>query len=132
MKVSLFFLLVVIGLYFSEGNADQQSVDFVEPKNGDVLSSPFQVKFAVHGMQVAPAGDLSANTGHHHLLINAESIARGKVVPADERHIHFGKGQTETSVKLPSGQYKLTLQFANGLHESFGEMMSKTIEVTVK
>jgi hypothetical protein len=97
-----------------------------------VLESPFEVKFLVTGMEVSQAGDLTANTGHHHLLINSKSIEAGKVVPADERHIHFGKGQTETTVNLPSGRYTLTLQFANGLHESYGEVMSKTIEVTVK
>jgi hypothetical protein len=66
------------------------------------------------------------------LLINAEGIAAGQVVPADERHIHFGKGQTETLVTLPNGQYTLTLQFANGLHQSYGEVMRKSIHVTVK
>jgi hypothetical protein len=109
-----------------------QGVDFLQPKNGDMLESPFEVKFLVTGMEVSQAGDLTANTGHHHLLINSKSIEAGKVVPADERHVHFGKGQTETTVNLPSGRYTLTLQFANGLHESYGEVMSKTIEVTVK
>lgn len=132
MKIFQVWLLILLSCYCSAVIAEEQSVDFAEPKNGEVLSSPFKVKFLVTGMQVSPAGNLSANTGHHHLLINAEAIERGKVVPADERHIHFGKGQTETIVNLPSGQYQLTLQFANGLHESFGEQMSKTIEVTVK
>jgi hypothetical protein len=132
MKFFYYLLLVLVSFYCSAVIAENQSVDFAEPKNGEVLSSPFKVKFLVTGMQVSPAGNLSANTGHHHLLINAEAIEQGKVVPADERHIHFGKGQTETILNLPSGQYQLTLQFANGLHESFGEQMSKTIEVTVK
>jgi hypothetical protein len=132
MKTCKYFLLIASSFFCSIVFAEHQSVDFAEPKNGEVLSSPFKVRFVVNGMQVAPAGDLSANTGHHHLLINAESIELGKVVPADERHIHFGKGQTETTVNLPHGQYKLTLQFANGVHESYGESMSKTIAVTVK
>ena len=39
-----------------------ESVDFVEPKNGAIVSSPFKVIFAVTGMNVAPAGDMTPNT----------------------------------------------------------------------
>ncbi|NVD72602.1 DUF4399 domain-containing protein [Duganella sp. BJB1802] len=110
----------------------QQSVSFVEPVDGATVTSPFKVKFAVSGMEVKPAGDMTANTGHHHLLINAAPVKAGEVVPADEHHIHFGKGQTETEVKLPPGTYTLSMQFANGLHQSYGPGMSKDIKITVK
>ncbi|WP_395399979.1 DUF4399 domain-containing protein [Pseudoduganella sp. UC29_106] len=112
--------------------AAAQSVSFVEPQDGATVTSPFKVKFAVNGMDVKPAGDMSANTGHHHLLINAESMKAGEAIPFDETHMHFGKGQTETEVKLPPGKYKLTMQFANGAHQSYGQGLSKTINVTVK
>ncbi|MYN28593.1 DUF4399 domain-containing protein [Duganella levis] len=110
----------------------QQSVSFVEPANGATVSSPFKVKFAVAGMDVKPAGDMTANTGHHHLLINAAPIKAGEVIPMDDKHIHFGKGQTETELTLPPGNYTLTMQFANGLHQAYGPGMNKEIKVTVK
>jgi methionine-rich copper-binding protein CopC len=110
----------------------QQSVSFVEPADGATVSSPFKVKFAVSGMEVKPAGDMTANTGHHHLLINATPVKAGEVIPADEKHIHFGKGQTETEVTLPPGNYTLTMQFANGLHQAYGPAMNKEIKITVK
>lgn len=133
MNASLFRRFAVASLFaVSAAASAQQSVSFVEPKDGATVTSPFKVKFAVSGMEVKPAGDMTANTGHHHLLINAMSVKSGEVVPADETHLHFGKGQTETEVKLPPGTYKLTMQFANGLHQSYGEGMSKTITVTVK
>lgn len=110
----------------------QQSVSFVEPANGATVSSPFKVKFAVAGMDVKPAGDMTANTGHHHLLVNATPIKAGEVIPADEKHIHFGKGQTETELNLPPGNYTLTMQFANGLHQAYGPGMNKEIKITVK
>jgi hypothetical protein len=110
----------------------QQSVSFAEPANGATVSSPFKVKFAVAGMDVKPAGDMTANTGHHHLLINATPVKAGEVIPADEKHIHFGKGQTETEVTLPPGNYTLTMQFANGLHQAYGPGMNKEIKITVK
>jgi hypothetical protein len=110
----------------------QQSVSFVEPANGATVSSPFKVKFAVTGMDIKPAGDMTANTGHHHLLVNATPIKAGEVIPADEKHIHFGKGQTETELTLPPGNYTLTMQFANGLHQAYGPAMNKEIKITVK
>jgi len=112
--------------------AAAQSVDFTEPKNGAVVSSPFKVKFAVTGMEVKPAGTMDSNTGHHHLLINGDSMKVGESIPFDETHLHFGKGQTETEVTLPPGTYKLTMQFANGAHQSYGPGLSKSITVTVK
>jgi hypothetical protein len=109
-----------------------QSVWFVEPADGAVVSSPFQVKFAVAGMNVMPSGDIVKDAGHHHLLINRPPIDAGKMVPYDANNIHFGFGQTETMVTLPPGNYTVTLQFADGAHKSFGPAMSKTINVTVK
>jgi hypothetical protein len=109
-----------------------QSVSFVEPADGATVSSPFKVKFGVTGMDIKPAGDMMANSGHHHLLINVDGVKAGEVVPTDEKHMHFGKGQTETELKLAPGSYTLTLQFANGMHQSYGAPMSKSIKVTVK
>ncbi len=109
-----------------------QSVDFVQPADGDTVPSTFIVKFAVSGMKVAPAGDMSAETGHHHLLIDTDDVAEGAVIPMDERHRHFGKGQTEAEITLPSGRHRLTMQFADGAHRSYGEKLRKTIVVNVK
>lgn len=114
------------------GLALAQSVSFLEPADGATVTSPFKVRFAVNGMEVKPAGEVAANTGHHHLLINAESLKAGEPVPFDDKHMHFGKGQTEAEVKLPPGSYTLTMQFANGMHQSYGAPMSKSIKITVK
>lgn len=108
------------------------SVHFISPANGATVSSPFKVQFGVKGMTVKPAGELTAGTGHHHLIINADATPKGAVVPLDATHLHFGKGQTETELKLDPGTYKLTMQFADGLHISYGKELSATITVTVK
>jgi hypothetical protein len=109
-----------------------QSVDFVEPKDGATVAATFKVKFAVNGMQIAPAGTMSEGTGHHHLLIDTADIPEGTVIPMDDKHRHFGKGQTETEVTLPPGRHRLTMQFADGAHRSYGEKLRRTIEVNVK
>jgi hypothetical protein len=125
-------VLVAGALGIAMASASAQSVALLEPSDGATVSSPFKVRFGVTGMEVRPAGDASANTGHHHLLINADSVKAGEVVPADATHLHFGKGQTEAEVKLPPGSYKLTMQFANGAHQSYGPELSKSIHVTVE
>ncbi len=125
-------ILAALALALVAGAAAAQTVDFTEPKNGAEVSSPFKVKFAVTGMEVKPAGSMDSNTGHHHLIINGDSMKVGESIPFDEKHLHFGKGQTETDVTLPPGTYKLTMQFANGAHQSYGPGLSKSITVTVK
>jgi Domain of unknown function (DUF4399) len=109
-----------------------QQVRILEPANNATVGTTFKVRFGVKGLEVAPAGDIVANSGHHHLLINLDAIAPGESIPFTERHMHFGKGQTEAEIKLAPGVYKLTAQFANGAHQSYGKALSETITVTVK
>jgi hypothetical protein len=106
-------------------------VMFVAPADGATIQGPVKVKMGVEGMTVKPAGTMEAKTGHHHIIVNDKSIESGTVVPADETHIHYGKGQTETELKLPPGTHTLTLQFANGAHQSYGPQLSTTITITV-
>ena len=110
------------------------TVFFVSLEDGATVSSPVKVEMGVDGMGVKPAGEIELGSGHHHILINnAEGfIASGSVVPMNETNIHFGKGQTETELELAPGTYTISLQFANALHESYGEQMSKTITITVE
>ncbi len=112
--------------------APAQAAFIAEPANHATVPTTFKVRFGIKGMAVAPAGDIVANSGHHHLLINLDSVPTGESVPFSDQHMHFGKGQTEAEVKLPPGVYKLTAQFANGAHQSYGKAMSQSITVTVK
>ncbi len=125
-------LIMSAALMFAASGAFAQYVDFVEPKNGDTVPSTFTVRFAVNGMSVAPAGDMTPGTGHHHLLIDTADIDENAVIPMDDKHRHFGKGQTETQLTLPPGTHKLTMQFADGAHRSYGAKFRKSIEITVK
>ncbi|NVK28144.1 MAG: DUF4399 domain-containing protein [Flavobacteriia bacterium] len=107
-------------------------VYFVNIEDGATVSSPVHVEMGVEGMTVNPAGELVPGTGHHHIIINKGHISNGDVVPSDEHHIHYGGGQTEADLELEPGAYTLTMQFANGLHQSYGEQMSATVEVIVE
>jgi hypothetical protein len=130
--VKLAVMTVAAGLMLAVGSATAQSVRIVEPKDGATVSSPFTVKLDVKGMKVAPAGEVTAGVGHHHVLINQDMIAKGEEIPFTRRHVHLNKGQAETAVTLPAGTYKLTALFGDGAHKSLGPEFSHTITVTVK
>ncbi len=115
-----------------KGALKKTRVFFVEPAEGATVKQKFRVKFGVEGMNVKPAGSIELGSGHHHLIINSDPIKAEQVIPANETHIHYGKGQTEAELTLKPGVYKLTLQFADGAHRSYGPMMSETITITVK
>lgn len=108
------------------------NIFFNSLKDGATLSSPFYLDMGVEGMIVEPKGEPREGHGHHHLIINESFAPAGTVIVADDNHIHYGGGQTTDSVALPSGDYKLTLQFGDGMHVSYGEEWSKTISVSVK
>lgn len=107
------------------------SVSFVTPLDGSTIFTESELVFSVEGMRVRPAGEDATDhtSGHFHLIIDGEPTPAGTVVPADATHIHYGKGQTSTTVTLTPGKHTLTLQFADGAHISYGPAWSKTIHV---
>lgn len=125
-------LVLLLSLVFACGSAEK-GVYFENLKDGDTVSSPFKVEMGVSGMEVEPAGKVNEGFGHHHLVIDGSFIEAGVTVPANETNIHYGKGQTTTDdIVLSPGQHTLTLQFADGVHASYGAEMSKTIQITVE
>jgi len=111
---------------------DNKNVFFKNIQEGDTLINPFIVEMGVSGMQIKPAGQLEAGTGHHHIILNKSFMTYGDIIPMDKQHFHYGKGDTVVTLSLPSGQHQLTLQFANGMHMSYGEQFSNTINVYIK
>ena len=95
---------------------------FVSLEDGATVSSPVTVHFGLEGMGVAPAGVEWDNTGHHHLLINADAYGPETLdifddgIPADDSHKHFGGGQTQTTIELPAGTHTLQLVLGDHFH----------------
>jgi hypothetical protein len=111
------------------------AVYFINLKDGDTVTSPFKVQFGLTGMGVAPVGVQNERTGHHHLLIDTklseEELKRP--IAADAKHVHFGGGQTETTVTLPPGSHTLQLVLGDWSHIPHNPpVMSPVITVTVK
>lgn len=109
------------------------------PNNDEVINASrlpdgrFRVWFGLRNMGVAPAGVNVPNTGHHHLLIDADPPPYNLPIPADANHVHFGKGQTEATVTLAPGRHRLQLLLADHLHIPHDPpVVSKPVTITVK
>jgi len=108
-------------------------VYIISPKDGAKLKGPVVVQFGLKGMGIAPAGVKFDNTGHHHLLVDMDVPADLSIpMPATETLLHFGKGQTQTSLTLAPGKHTLQLVFADLNHISLNPpLVSKKITITV-
>ena len=105
----------------------------IAPKDGDKVASPVTVRFGLKGMGIAPAGIAFPDTGHHHLLIDAPPPPFDRPIAADERHVHFGKGQTEAAVTLAPGRHRLQLLLGDHLHIPHEPpLLSAPITITVE
>ena len=99
-----------------------------------------KVIFGLTGMGICPAGITASgvpipNTGHHHLLVDDPKVDLKKPLPADQPDTikHFGKGQTETTLKLKPGKHTLQLVLGDYAHvPHVPPVMSKKITITVK
>jgi len=105
----------------------------ISPKDGAKVTSPVVVQFGLKGMGIAPAGVKFDNTGHHHLLIDTDAPADSSApLPASDKVVHFGKGQTETTLTLAPGKHTLQLLLGDYSHVPHNPaVMSKKITITV-
>ncbi len=108
-------------------------VYFITPGNGEKVKGIVRVRFGLRNMGVAPAGVEKDGTGHHHLLIDAALPDFDVPIPNDERHRHFGGGQTEVELKLSPGRHTLQLILGDFRHiPHTPPVLSEQISVTVE
>ena len=110
------------------------TVYFISPQDGDVVSGEVVVRFGLKGMGVAPAGFEKDNTGHHHLLIDVDTLPDMSVsLPATDNIRHFGGGQTETTLELTKGKHTLQLVLGDYAHVPLNPpVMSERITIIVE
>ncbi|WP_049723460.1 DUF4399 domain-containing protein [Gilvimarinus polysaccharolyticus] len=134
LKTQLIGLSLASTLLCSTVLAAEPSVYIIAPADGASVSNPVTVKFGLSGMGVAPAGVERDNTGHHHLLIDVKEMPDlTQPIAADQNHIHFGGGQTETTLELAPGEHTLQLLLGDYLHRPHSSpVMSDKITITVK
>lgn len=109
--------------------AGDGEVSFAEPSDGASVGNPVKVRMEATGFTVEPAGEVREGAGHFHIMIDAECVPPGEVIPNDDSHRHFGQGQMEAELTLQPGEHELCLQFANGAHQALDA--TETINITV-
>ena len=107
---------------------------FTNLKNGDVIDTPYLLKFGLSGnWGLAPiTAPADGKSGHHHLLVNRDlPLDFKKPLPFNDEYIHFGKGQMESVLTLPPGTYTLRMLLADDKHLPHF-VYSKPIKITVQ
>ena len=129
----LFIGLAFASLFLGIAIAASPQVYIVSPEDGAKVKSPVTVVFGLDGYGVAPAGVERDNTGHHHLIVDAPLPDLTKPIPADNNYLHFGGGQTQTSLNLPPGTHTLQLLLGDHLHiPHIPPIYSDVVTITVE
>ncbi|MNH24420.1 hypothetical protein D3C76_1381560 [compost metagenome] len=97
-------------------------------------------------MALKPAGDHTAHSGHHHLLVDVDKQPladqplptslmpeNNAPLPGGPQVLHFGKAQTEATITLTPGKHTLQLVLGDQFHVPFKPAVeSQKITVNVK
>lgn len=104
------------------------------PNDGEVIHARrFRVWFGLRNMGIAPAGIEKANTGHHHLIVDAPLPPFDQEIPSDKNHLHFGAGQSQAIIELAPGKHTLQLLMGDFEHVPHNPpVYSKKITIYVK
>ena len=120
-----------------------QTPSIVQPKAGEVLSSPITIVVdpagpgpESRGMDSMP-GMAPMAAGHHgahiHILIDAPPPAPGKPIPMDAHHLHLVHGETTKTVPLPPGHHRIQLIVGSAAHQAAGaSSQSAPVDFTVR
>ncbi|MCM0612999.1 DUF4399 domain-containing protein [Marinobacter sediminum] len=130
----IFAASMVAGAHGATPAPEGAAVYFVTPSDGQTVSTPVTVRFGLDGLGVAPAGVEREGTGHHHLLVDLDDLpALDQPIPADDHHVHFGGGQTQTTLDLAPGEHTLQLLMGDYQHMPHEPpVMSEKITITVE
>ena len=116
--------------------AVEQAVDmeprvfFIEPTDGATVTETVTVEMGAANFTIEPAGGVQLNAGHFHMMVDTPCIAVGETIPRDDTHLHFGQGQTATTLTLTPGVHTLCLQAGDGIHVALG--LTDQITITVE
>ena len=117
-----------------EPSPPDAKVYIVWPRDGQVIKGgKFWLRMGASNIGIAPAGVQKVNTGHYHVIVDADPPPMDEPIPNNKNYLHFGGGQTETTLDLPPGRHTLQLLLGDANHVPFNPpVMSKKITITVK
>jgi hypothetical protein len=126
-------LLMAMGLFLMGcGKGSEKRVHFENLEDGSNVESPFKVQMKAENLTVEPATNgVNEGKGHFHIIVDAPLASPSEPMNKDEKHIHYGNGQTEAELNLPVGQHTLILQFAKGDHVPYDPPVYQQVQINV-
>ena len=119
---------MMITVNASPGNAPR--ISFAEPLDGATVTETVQLKMVPENFIIEPAGSVSENAGHFHVMVDVPCVTPGKTIPFTSPYRHFGNGNLEATIELTPGQHTLCLQAGTGFHEALALTDMVTITVS--
>lgn len=101
---------------------DTASLDLSASVDGSVV----EWDVTANNYTIESSGDINANAGHLHAVIDTDPVPVGEVIPSDANHIHYGDGSTSGSIDLAeqlgdayeSGEHTIHFQVGTGTHRA--------------
>jgi hypothetical protein len=106
-----------------------------EPQEGaEVDGKSVMIVLGVENLALAPAGDTTPGTGHHHLFINTPVVNAGEGIPVGAPGIvHLGKAQTSHELtNLAPGEYTVIAVIGDLVHRRVDPQVLDTVRFRVK
>jgi hypothetical protein len=111
------------------------TVRILEPADGVTVDGPdLRVVLAIGGMEIRPAGDMTPNSGHHHLYLDHDLTDPTEPIPAiPGQVIHMGDGSSEYVFEgVEAGEHRIIAVVGNHVHVPLQPWVVDTVYVTVR
>ena len=118
-----------------EADAPQGTVTILEPADGVTVDGPdLRVVLGIGGMEIRPAGDMTPNSGHHHLYLDHDLTDPTEPIPAiPGQVIHMGDGSSEYVFEgVEPGEHRIIAVVGNYIHLPLQPWVVDTVYVTVR
>lgn len=110
------------------------AVRIAQPAAGSVVEGPdVLVVLEVEALSIVPAGVEQAESGHHHLIVDAPLPDLTIPIPAEPgRYIHLGQGQTEYRLEgLDPGEHEIIALVGDHVHVPLNPPVADTVRFVV-
>ena len=119
----------------AEPPAESPTVRIVQPTEGAAVEGPdLRVILDIGGMQIRPAGDMTPNSGHHHLYLDHDLTDPTQPIPAiPGQVIHMGDGSSEFVFEgVAPGEHRLIAVVGDLVHMPLQPWVVDTVTFVVR
>jgi len=110
-------------------------VEILSPQEGETVPGPeVTVRLEAHDFTVVRAGDMTPNSGHHHVFLDRDLSPLGAPIPAETgRIVHLGDGSSEVVLAgVPPGPHVLITMVGDATHVPLEPLVVDTVRFEVR